>query len=121
MYRYFLNNPCGKNVGDCVIRAISKVMDISWYKAFKELCNLGMMLCDLPNSNYVWSNYLRRNGFVRHTIDNCTVREFSDEYPYGTYVLSTGSHLAACIDGTYFDAWDSGQEIIESYWRKEIQ
>ena len=119
MYRYFLNNPCGKNVGDCVIRAISKVMDVSWVAAYKDLCDLGLRLCDLPNSNYVWSNYLRRKGFKRYAIENCTVKEFCNEYPHGIYVLSTGSHIVACIDGLYYDAWDCGNEFIESYWRKE--
>ena len=119
MYRYYLNNPCGKNVGDCVIRAISVVMDVPWGIAYEKLCDLGMRLCDLPNSNYVWSSFLHRNGFKRYTIDDCTVKEFCQQTPYGVYVLSTGSHVVGVINGDYYDAWDCGNEMIESYWRKE--
>ena len=118
-YIHFNNNPKQKNVGDCVIRAISCVMDIPWIRAYMDLCNEGLELADMPNSNCVWGAYLRKNGFRRYNTD-CTVDEFARQNPYGVYVLSTGNHVVACIDGDYMDAWDSGYEVIDSYWRKEF-
>lgn len=118
-YVYFNNNPKGKNVGDCVIRAISCAMNIPWTRAYMDLANAGLEMADMPNSNCVWGKFLRRNGFRKYNTD-CTVDEFARENPYGTYVLSTGNHVVACIDGKYYDAWDSGNEDIDSYWRKEL-
>ena len=39
-------NPIDIRVGDCVIRAISKVLDQDWEKTFIDLCVQGFMMCD---------------------------------------------------------------------------
>ena len=58
-YKYYNPNPGGKQVGDCVIRAISKTEDISWETAFSELMVEAFRLYDMPSSNYVWGSYLK--------------------------------------------------------------
>lgn len=80
---------------------------------------------DMPSSNAVWGEYLKRNGFTRHIIpDTCpscyTVGAFCEDHPYGAYMLATGTHVVAVIDGNYIDTWDSGNEIPIYYWKKEI-
>lgn len=81
-------------------------------------------MCDWGNSNAVWSSYLKTKGFKKYWIpDTCpdcyTVRDFCREHAVGTFVLGTGNHVVAVIDGSYYDAWDSGNEIPTNYWRKE--
>ena len=81
-------------------------------------------MCDMPSSNAVWGEYLKRNGFTKHVIpDSCpqcyTVQDFCEDNPNGTFVLATGSHVIAVIDGDYLDSWDSGNEIPVYLWRKE--
>ena len=61
-------NPLGLRVGDCVIRAISKALDMPWEKIYVDLCLQGFMMGDLPSSNAIWSAYLKHKGFKRHTI-----------------------------------------------------
>ena len=124
MYVYINENPVGNKVGDCAVRAIAKALDISWEMAYAKLVVNGFRMGDMPNSNNVISSVLRMNGFKRHNIPNTcpdcfTIREFADEHPYGTYVVGTGSHVVAVIDGNYYDIWDSGDEVPIWYWYRE--
>lgn len=124
-YVYFLNNPKNKRVGDCVVRAVSKAVGQDWADAYIGLCAEGIALRDMPSSNYVWGMYLKKFGFEEHMIPsicpNCvTVSQFAEEHPKGRYVLGCQNHTVACIDGNYFDSWDSGSEIVLFYFKKEI-
>ena len=121
MYEYYNPNPYGKRVGDCVIRAISKVLNQSWEDTYIQLCLIGYTMGDLPSSNIVWHKYLKDKGFTRNVIPNecpdCyTIADFCEEYPQGTYVLGTGTHAVCVIDGILYDTWDSSQEVPIFYW-----
>lgn len=122
-YIHYQTNPLNKNVGDCVVRAISKVMGMSWDEAYLELAIQGLCMADMPNSNSVWGAYLYLNGFERHNIESLcpdcyTVQDFCKDFPYGTYILATGTHAIAVINGDYFDAFDSGFENPIYVWEK---
>lgn len=124
MYQYFNNNPSNKLVGDCVIRAISIVTEEDWEHTYLALCLQGLFMHDMPSSNAVWGAYLMQNGYERHSIPNycpeCyTIADFAMDYPNGTYILSTGTHVVAVVDGSYMDSWDSGSEIPQYFWQKE--
>lgn len=124
MYRYFNDNPCGLRVGDCVIRAISKATGKSWEDVYRELCDVGFELCDMPSANRVWGAYLKRLGYARYALPNTcpecyTVRQFCRDHPYGVYVLATGDHVVTAIDGDYYDLWDSGDETPTYLFIKE--
>ena len=126
MFVYLNLNPGNKIVGDCTVRAISLAMDQSWADTYADLTMVGRFLYDMPSSNSVWGEYLLLNGFRRHIIPNTcpacySVRQFARDYPVGTFVLATGSHVVTVIDGNYYDTWDSGDEIPIYYWRKEKQ
>ena len=57
---------------------------------------------------------------MRKTIPYCyTVKDFCKDHPQGVFVLGTGTHAVAVIDGDYYDAWDSGNKVPLFYWRKE--
>lgn len=125
MYIYKNENPKKKTVGDCVIRAISTVTDLSWNSTYLEITMLGLEMCDMPSSNHVWAEYLYRKGYDRQIIPNTcpmcyTIKQFCEDYPIGCYILATGTHVVAVIDGNYYDTWDSGEEVPIYYFRKEI-
>lgn len=116
-------NPNGSRVGDCVIRALSTVMDRTWERVYVELAIQGYLMGDMPSSNSVWGAYLIDNGFKRSAIpDTCpdcyTVKDFTDDYKKGAFVLGTGSHAVAVIDGDYYDSWDSGDEVPVFYFER---
>ena len=111
MYEVYNPNPHQKLVGDCVVRAISKATNKSWGETYLCLCIQGYITSDLPSSNLVWGAYLKSQGFTREVItDECTVKDFCRDHTDGVYVLGTGTHAIAVVDGKYCDAWDSGNE-----------
>ena len=123
-YVYFNPNPAGQRVGDCVIRAISKLTGQDWEQTYIGVAVQGYISYDMPSSNAVWAEYLRRRGFRRYVIpDTCpncyTVKDFCIDNPQGAFLLATGSHVVTVIDGDYYDAWDSGAEVPIYFWTKE--
>ena len=124
MYIFYNPNPRGKKKEDCVVRAISLIENKSWDQIYLGVVLQGFFDADMPSVNTVWGNYLRRHGYRRYVIPNTcpdcyTVRDFCAEHPRGEYILATGSHVVAVVDGDYYDAWDSGNEVPIYYWQKE--
>lgn len=122
-YEFYNPNPSGRKVDDCVVRAISKLFDISWDDAYFYVVLKGAVIHNMPSANEVWGEYLRENGFSRYTLPdfcpNCyTISMFAADHPTGKYALATGSHVVALIDGVYFDAGDSGDEVVAYYWKR---
>ena len=123
MYKYFQNNPLGKSVGDCSIRAISNILNMTWEQTYIELCLQGLIMADMPSSNSVIDAYLRSKGFRKSIIPNScpdcyTIADFADDHPKGVYLLATGEHVVSVVNGAYFDSWNSGDELpIFYYWR----
>lgn len=122
-YIYFNPNPEGRFVGDCVIRAMSMALNQSWEKTYLDICQKGLSMHDMPSANRVWGAYLKDCGFTKHVIpDNCpdcySVREFAYEHPSGTYILGTGTHVVAVLNGNYYDSWDSGDEVPIYYFKR---
>lgn len=123
-YVFYNPNPSHKKVGDCVIRAICKLTQQDWESSYTGVVLQGLMMHDMPSSNHVWGEYLYANGYTRHIIPNTcpgcyTVRDFCEENRSGRFLLATGSHVIAVVDGDYYDTWDSGEEVPIYYWRKE--
>lgn len=116
MYKFYNPNPDKKLVGDCVIRAISKLMGTDWESVYLMLAMQGYRLHDMPSANHVWGRFLIEKGFTKGIIPDtcpecCTVKQFCTEHPEGAYLLATGSHVVTVVDGDYFDSWDSGDEV----------
>ena len=117
-------NPYGRRTSDCVIRAIAVLTGRSWDETYIDIFNWGFLLKDMPSVNNLWGSYLRSIGFRRFILpDNCpdcyTVSQFCHDHPVGRYLLATGTHVIAVINGDYYDTWDSGDEIPISFWKKE--
>lgn len=115
-------NPAGQMVPDCVVRAVSIALGIPWLQVYDELYAVGRSVFDMPSSDAVWGRYLYFKGFepfiLPRTCPRCiTIKEFCNIFPDGTYIIGTGSHAVAVIDGDYYDSWDSGQEIPSFFWR----
>lgn len=70
----------------------------------------------MPSGNSVWGRYLENLGWIFHRLpDTCpscyTVRDFALDHPHGTYIIGTGDHAVAVIDGAVYDMWDSRDEV----------
>lgn len=124
MYQMWNPSPLGARVGDCSVRAVSKVLGVDWETAYTMLCLRGFDLCDMPNSNAVINALLTSKGFERGIVPNTcpecyTIADFANDHPQGTYVVGTGDHVVAVEDGTIFDSWDSSTETAIFYWGKK--
>lgn len=125
MWVYYNPNPTGKRVGDCSIRAVTKATGDDWDTAYCGITLKGYEEKNMPSSNAVWGSYLRKKGFKRQMIpDECpdcyTVEQFCKDHPKGMFVVAVQNHVLTVVDGDYYDAWDSGNEIpIFYYYKKE--
>lgn len=126
MWVLYQPNPCGRSVGDCAVRAVSKALGVDWETAYVKIALAGFQMCDVPSSDSVWGSVLRDNGFSRYVIpttctDCYTAEDFCRDHPKGgTYVLGFGGHTACVKDGNLYDSWDSSHDTVIYYWaRKE--
>lgn len=125
MFIFYNPNPENQLVGDCVIRAICKLLNRDWEDAYIAITAYGLMMHDMPSSNRVWERYLYDQGYRRTLLpDTCpdcyTVKDFCRDYPSGSFLLAIGNHVVAVQDGRYYDTWDSGNEIPIYYWKEEV-
>ena len=125
MWIEFNNNPVGRRVGDCAVRAVSKALGVSWERAYVMMALNGFLMGDMPSNNTVWGAVLRQNGFSMRTLpESCpecyTAADFCADNPEGVFVLGFGNHVAVVESGNLYDAWDSSNEIPLYVWyRKE--
>lgn len=124
MWVQYNPNPVSRNVGDCAVRAVARALDIDWEAAYALIVSNGYIMADMPSSDAVWGSVLRQHGFKKYIIpDTCpdcyTTQQFSLDHQVGTYVVGTGGHATAIVDGDYYDSWDSGHEIPVYFWKKE--
>ena len=122
-YVFYNPNPKYKMTTDCVIRMLTKLYDITWEEAFVKLSSVVLEEYEMPSSNYIWEKYLLDNGFIKRLLpskcpDYITVAEFTNMYSSGEYAVCTGTHVVAVVDGDYYDAWDSGNEVITYYFER---
>lgn len=71
--------------------------------------------------NAAFGAVLRQHGFERKIIPNTcpdcyTIKDFCRDNPEGVFVVGTGSHVVAVIDGDYIDSFDSGDLLAIFYW-----
>jgi hypothetical protein len=121
MYINYDANPSGSPTGDCVIRAIATITKRPWRDIHWDLAILSNQRYKMMDDNVIWHEYLKNLGFKIYAIQDpyMRIKDFCNSHPYGEYILGTGRHVVAVIDGNYYDAWDSGNEFPVFYWRKE--
>ena len=115
--------------GDCTIRALSKVFDVSWIDAYEMTVPITRKYQILPNFFF----YAKHSdtiadtlGLQRGKITNKrgttrpTVDEFAKSHPNGTYLLKVAHHVVACVNGKYYDTWDCGYKPLYGYFERTV-
>lgn len=115
-------NPAKNHTGDCVIRACVVALHKTWVQVSDEIYSLSRKYFLSMSDDHLWGRYLYEQGFVPFLLpEKCpsciTIKRFCIMYPRGIYIIGTGSHAVAVIDGDYYDSWDSGNEIPSFFWR----
>ena len=114
-----------KRADDCVIRAIMKLTNRDWVTCYDELCEIGRKKKRMPNEGKVVEIWLREHGYVKRSFGKIikgqhriTVSEFAKSHKDGYYLLNLRGHVVACINGYYYDSWDSGNCKLLTYYEK---
>lgn len=110
------------DVPDCVIRAISIALGLSWFEVFDGLSATARAAGSVTCDDRVWGRYLFEKGFIPFVMPtdsprDLTVRQFCRMFPHGTYIIGTGRHAVAVTDGDYHDSWDSGEMLLSFFWK----
>jgi hypothetical protein len=125
-YKYYQPNKkdLKDEYGDCVIRSLTKALNMEWLQVFEELLPYARELQCMPNGKPCYEKYLTDKGFAYVGISNAkgskrpTVDEFAKKHKSGVYVLRVAHHLVTVVDGIYYDTWDSGEKSMYGYWKK---
>lgn len=124
---YFNPNPKHRRTSDCTVRALCRVLDMDWEQAYINLFSRGLEMAEMPEVGTVFKSILRDHGFKMHVVpDTCpdcyTVMDFAEDHPDGVYVVAIDgkiNHVVAVVSKNWYDTWDSGDEIVSWYMRKE--
>ncbi len=116
-------NPYENDTGDCVIRAIALIEGKDWDDVFLELMIEAYTEKLMIEDNRLWTKYLRKLGYKRHSIpDTCpdcySANDFARDNPRGRFIVCTGTHVIGIIDGTIYDTWDSSDKTVLFYFEK---
>lgn len=124
LYKYYQPNDVDlkDRYYDDPIRALTKLLDISWLEAFDEIVPVARkMQCSIMEKTCC-ERLLSEKGFVYQGISNKkgsnrpTVEEFARDHKEGRYFLTLANHCVACVDGTYYNTWDCGWKSLYGYW-----
>lgn len=71
-YKYYQPNKkdLKDKYDDCVVRALTKVLDKDWLEIFDDLVKYAREIQCMPNSKQCYEQYLKDNGFVYVGISN---------------------------------------------------
>ena len=127
IYRYYQPNDkdTKDNHSDCVIRALTKVLDKEWLTTFDDLLPYARDMQCMPSERKCYEEYLFDNGFAYQGISNRkgskrpTVESFAKDHKQGNYLVNVANHVVAISDGCYYDTWDSGDCCLYGYYYKE--
>lgn len=102
---------------DCSVRAISKVLHISWDEAYDMLVEKGREMKEMPDDASTVEAVLIEHGFTKDTSVNpqrgqkrMTVKDYAKTNQ--TALLRVSNHFVAVEAGFYWDIWDSGSKSI---------
>lgn len=114
MFKEYNANPNGDNIDDCVVRAISKVLDMDYWDVFDELCKeMDKRNADDINQASVFVPWLNDRGWeCREVTDKITVNQFcksiekcADKKDFRALLLVNG-HMTAVIGSDNYDTWN---------------
>lgn len=126
-------NPSDNLIGDCAVRAVAGVLEVSWAEAVRKLAEAQDYTATVINSTSNIEALLRKEGFqefdaIKRNGKLLTGKEFCniihDMFQAGTRIFAYvgNSHVVAILvfndDYKIVDTWDSTDRKITKYWAK---
>ena len=121
MYKYTNPHPQGKNVGDCVVRAISTATNSDYMEIRRELNRRKRELryTSYKDTKFLY-DYLK--GYPRLIFKpikgepRIKGSDFTELHPKGNYILKMAGHITTCVDGVILDTWDCSCRSVYTAW-----
>ena len=119
----------GKNAGDCVARAIAIALNLPYKEVRKELDSINNEMTGgfETTTNHGTSAPIYHRFLVNHGWEPVITKgSYLKDLPaQGTYFAVMTGHVAAVVDDTLYDAWDSrrcrrtkcGSPILKGYYQ----
>lgn len=113
MYKYYNNNPFGRHVSDCSVRAIALATQQSWDDTYKLLSNYarsqGITFSETEfidqHLSEQYPRYCLNSSFVK-------LKDFLDQSLPGRYLVTMAGHITCVIDGVCYDTFDPSDRYI---------
>ncbi len=114
-FKYYNNNPYGRHVSDCTIRAISLATNRPWEVIFDELSNYareeGITFSEVEFINdYLSKRYERFCQDPKNKTE--TVGDFANLKLPGRWLVTMGGHITCVIDGVIYDIFDPSDRYM---------
>lgn len=114
-FQYYNNNPLGRHVNDCTVRAIALATGRSWDDTYKELSNYAreqaITFSEVEFINdYLSQQYPRYCQDKSHSV--VTVGDFSDLQLQGTWLVTMNGHITCIIDGVIYDIFNPSSRYM---------
>lgn len=124
--KYYNANTRNAHVGDCVKRGLSVAYSMDYDQVSAELNRIKRKLgLSEFNLSPVFERFMKNRGDTFITVpeaDQITADEFCNTHSTGVYVVLVGktisrssTHLAAIVDGTLYDSWNSLDWYVKKY------
>ena len=114
MYKYYNNNPFGRNVSDCSIRAIALATERSWDSTYQELSDYARRQGITFSETEFIDDYLSQR-FPKYCLNSSsfiTLKDFLDKSLPGRYLVTMAGHITCVIDGVCYDTFDPSNRFI---------
>ena len=114
-------NPNGDNIDDCVVRAISKTLELDYWQVFDELCEeMDRLDTEYINEACVFVSYLNRKGYeVCDTLTKMTVKQLCarvkecEDYNEARWLILVNGHMTSLIAGDIYDTWNCNRYKVQ--------
>lgn len=115
MYQYFNNNPFGRHVNDCCIRAISLATNNSWDDTYRILSDYareeGITFSEVEFINeYLAERFPRYCQKAKNKVT--TVGDFINLQLPGRWLVTMSGHITCVIDGVCYDTFDPSERFV---------
>lgn len=142
-FHFYNSNPKGKMTADCVVRAISIVLNQSWEQTLQELTDMAIKTGYMVNTNECMDKYMQSKGYIcckqprkedntkytgeefcrtlMHPIYSEDLKLTDKDFEINRILVNIGGHhTVAIISGQVWDTWNSTQGTIGKVWVKTI-
>lgn len=117
-FRYYNRRKDGKELEDCVTRAISTATGLK-YNAVRNLLKLSARFyhCEelyVGCYNHLLENILCYPVYYCHNGED--VLDIAEAYPHDNIIIRIEGHCTCSIHGYIPDLWDCEGKLVDRYW-----